>query len=875
MDKREHQAASGITVKGAREHNLKSIDVHIPRDQITVVTGLSGSGKSSLAFDTIYAEGQRRYVESLSAYARSFIEQMKKPDVDSIIGLAPAIAIDQKSISHNPRSTVGTVSEVYDYLRLLMARVGVPECPIHQVSVSSQSPGEIIDDIMKLPKGSKFFVLAPVFRDKKGEFQNEFQKWLRKGYTRAKVDGQWMELAQVTKLARHRAHDIDLLIDRLAVEANHSHRLKQSVNLALSLANGQVAIERVGGESKMYSIHSACPQCGFSFPEIEPRFFSFNNPRGACPDCNGLGTRDIEEYEQESLVHTDAGHRRMSGTQWRVANAKAVSEDDGEVEIDERALRICPACHGTRLRPEALSVRLNGRNIAELADLAITELIAFCEQLELNDRQKLIGEKILAQITSRLSYLERVGAGYLTLGRPTRTLSGGEAQRIRLASQVGSALVGVLYVLDEPSIGLHPRDHLRLLEILKEIRDLGNTILMVEHDEETIRGADHLIDLGPRAGRLGGELIAAGTPETVARHPLSLTGKYLSGREGIAIPKVRRPGSGAELCLKGASGNNLKNVDLAIPLGTLTGVTGVSGSGKSTLIVDTLYRILARHFNDSSLIPADYQKIEGLELLDKVIEINQKPIGRTPRSVPATYVGLFPMIRDLYANLPEAKVRGFKPGHFSFNVKGGRCESCQGGGAIRVAMHFLSDVFVPCEVCQGRRYTREILNVRFREKSIADVLSMNVEEAADFFKNHRQIFRRLETLQRVGLDYMTLGQSSTTLSGGEAQRVKLSRELSKRGTGRTLYILDEPTTGLHFDDVRKLLDLLQELVNQGNTVVVIEHQLDVIKVCDFVVDLGPEGGHKGGKIVAQGTPEKVANSLSSQTGQFLKPILTV
>lgn len=862
----------GILVKGAREHNLKSIEVFVPRNQITVVTGLSGSGKSSLAFDTIFAEGQRRYVESLSSYARGFVEQMKKPDVDSISGLSPAIAIDQRSISHNPRSTVGTVSEVYDYLRLLMARVGTPECPMHKIPVESRTPESIVQQVLTWPKGTKFMLWAPVARGKKGEFQTEFQKWAKKGFTRARVDGQMLDLGTSPKLARHKAHDVDLLIDRLIVNDDLASRFKSSLQLALGLGDGQVGLEIVGRGLELYSIHSACPKCGFSFPELEPKLFSFNNPRGACETCHGLGTIDIEEYEVESLSSGEL--RRMTkSTEWRVTNRKAaVADEEGEVEIDERALRPCPDCGGTRLKTEVLHVKIGEKNIAEMGDLGIDELFLFLANLKLDSRAQLIGEKILQQIKGRLHYLQRVGAGYLSLNRPTRTLSGGEAQRIRLASQVGSSLVGVLYVLDEPSIGLHPRDHHRLLEILREIRDQGNTILMVEHDEETIRDADHLIDLGPRAGRLGGEIMAAGRPREVANNPNSVTGLYLSGRRSIEIPKHRRSGSGETLILEGATGNNLKDVTLKIQLGTLTGVSGVSGSGKSTLIIDTLYKHLARHFYKASAEPAPFRKITGLDKIDKVIEINQKPIGRTPRSVPATYVGLFPVIRDLYANLPDAKLRGFKPGNFSFNVKGGRCETCQGGGAIRVAMHFLADVFVPCDVCLGQRYTREILNLKFRDKSIADVLAMTVEEAADFFKNHPSVHRRLETLMRVGLDYMTLGQSSTTLSGGEAQRIKLSRELSKRSTGKTLYILDEPTTGLHFEDVRKLLDLLQELVDQGNTVLVIEHHLDVLKCCDQLIDLGPDGGKKGGQIVAEGIPESLLKVSQSETGKFLKAL---
>lgn len=867
----------GITVKGAREHNLKNINVFIPRNRITVITGLSGSGKSSLAFDTIFAEGQRRFIESLSTYARQFLEQLKKPDVDSIDGLSPAIAIDQKSISTNPRSTVGTVTEVYDYLRLLYARVGVPHCPTHHLPLEGQAPQEIVDSVMRMKSGVKFLVTSPVARGKKGEFLAEFQKWMKKGFSRARVDGEWIDLENATKLAKNKSHDIDLLIDRLVVDQKFVARLKESVNLSLGMSQGLVKIERVDtGATEMYSIHRSCPKCGHTVTDLEPRLFSFNNPRGACQTCNGLGTLDFEEVEREvsSYGGPGEGRKNLTTTSYYFKSKKVQPKDDEEDDaIDEYAVKVCPDCNGTRLNENARNVLLDKKNIVELSDMPSGDLKGWIENLKLTPKQALIGEKILAQIQSRVTYLDRVGAGYLSLSRPTRTLSGGEAQRIRLATQVGSGLVGVLYVLDEPSIGLHPRDHHRLLEMIQEIRDRGNTVLMVEHDEETIRMADHLIDIGPRAGRLGGEVLAHGSPSTLLHDPNSLTGQYLSGKIKIAVPKDRRPGSGEKIRLEGATGNNLKDVTLEIPLGTLTAVTGVSGSGKSTLIIDTLFRILARDFNDASFEPAPHKKISGLENIDKVIEINQRPIGRTPRSVPATYVGLFPMIRDLYSALPEAKMRGYRPGHFSFNVKGGRCEACQGAGQIRVEMHFMSDVFVRCETCQGRRYNREILNIKFKDKSIADLLAMTVEEAAEFFKNHRHIHRKLDTLHRVGLDYMTLGQSSTTLSGGEAQRVKLSRELSKRDTGKTLYILDEPTTGLHFEDVRKLVDLLQELTSHGNTVIVIEHHMDVIKSADHVIDLGPEGGNAGGRIVATGTPEQIVKSKQSITGEFLKPYI--
>ncbi len=859
-----------IVIKGAKEHNLKNVSITIPRNKITVFTGLSGSGKSSLAFDTIYAEGQRRYVESLSAYARNFLEQLKKPDVDSITGLSPAIAIDQKSVGLNPRSTVGTITEIYDYLRLLYAKVGIPECPTHHVPVAAQSPQQIVDDILKKSNGTKFYILAPMAQGKKGEFYAEFQKWLKKGFVKAKIDGQFLELSQAQKLAKTKTHDIDLVVDQLILKDNIKHRLSESVNTALSLAQGRLILELTNGTRINYSMHLACPECGYSFPELEPRLFSFNNPRGACVSCHGLGTLDLVEVEQFS--DSEVGGKKLEKVKYTYKGKKA-SEDD-ESEEEEMVLSECPTCQGSRLKQESLNIKVANKNIAELSKLSITELNHFFKKTKWLDKNKFIADKIVKQITDRLNFLERVGTSYLSLSRQARTLSGGEAQRIRLATQVGSALIGCMYVMDEPSIGLHPRDHHRLLEIIGELKDRGNTIILVEHDEDTIRFADYVVDLGPRAGKLGGHLMAAGTPEELIKNKDSLTGQYLSGVKKIKVPATRRKGNGYFLKLSGSTGNNLRNVDLEIPLGTFTCVAGVSGSGKSTLIIDTLYKILAKFFYKAHAHPSPYKKIEGLENIDKVIDINQRPIGRTPRSTPATYVGLLPLIRDLYAALPDSKLRGFEPGRFSFNVKGGRCETCLGHGQIRMEMHFLSDVFVTCDTCQGRRYNRETLQIKYKDKNIADVLEMNVEEALEFFKNHSQIHRKIETLHKVGLDYMTLGQSSTTLSGGEAQRVKLSKELSRRGTGKTLYILDEPTTGLHFDDIRKLIELIQELTDQGNTVLVIEHNLEVMKCADYLIDMGPDGGINGGEIVFAGIPEKIINHKTSETAKFLKPLLS-
>lgn len=865
------KVADGIVVNGAREHNLKNVSLVVPRNQITVFTGLSGSGKSSLAFDTVYAEGQRRYVEGLSAYARNFLEQLKKPEVDSVTGLSPAIAIDQKSVSTNPRSTVGTVTEIYDYLRLLYAKVGIPECPTHHIPVESQTPQQILEDITRKYMNGKFYVLAPMAQGKKGEFLNEFQKWAKKGFVKAKVDGKLIELEKATKLAKTKAHDIDLVVDQIILKDSILRRLSESINTAISMAEGRVIIEFLDGQRISYSIHSACPQCGYGFPQIEPRIFSFNNPRGACETCHGLGTTDL--VEEEVFSDSEVGGKKLDKVVYKYQGKK--NSDDEDSDEDEMVLGACPTCFGARLKSDSLNIRIAHKNISELSDMSASDLRDWLHQLQWKKKDQLIAEKIVKQIIARLDYLIRVGTSYLSMSRSSRTLSGGEAQRIRLATQVGSSLIGVLYVMDEPSIGLHPRDHHRLLEIIGELRDRGNTIILVEHDEDTIRFADYVVDLGPRAGRLGGEILARGTPAELEKNPKSITGKYLSGELRIPVPVKRRKGNGNKIVLSGARGNNLKNVKLEIPLGMLTCVGGVSGSGKSTLIIDTLYKILAKEFYKAHSEPSPYDRITGLDQIDKVIEINQRPIGRTPRSTPATYVDLLPMIRDLFAQLPEAKLRGYEPGRFSFNqkAKGGRCEACQGLGQIKVEMHFLSDVFVTCDSCQGQRYNRETLHIKFKGKSISDVLNMTVAEALEFFQAIPQIHRKLETLHRVGLDYMTLGQSSTTLSGGEAQRVKLSKELSRRGTGKTLYILDEPTTGLHFEDVKKLVELLQELADQGNTLIVIEHNLEVMKTADWIIDLGPDGGRFGGEIVASGTPEQVAEVNRSETGKFLKKIL--
>ncbi len=866
-DTRKVDPSQGIWVKNAREHNLKGVDLLIPRNKMTVITGLSGSGKSSFAFDTVYAEGQRRYVESLSAYARSFLDQMKKPEVDVISGLSPAIAIDQKSVGTNPRSTVGTVTEIYDFLRLLYARLGTPHCPDHHIPVASQTPQQILSDILELKEGTKIYILAPMASHKKGEFHREFQRWFKKGFLKAKVDGEFIELEGAKKLAKTKAHNIDLVVDQLPIKEKYQTRLGESINTALQMSGGQIIVETAKGERKNYSIHSACPTCGFSFPQLEPRIFSFNNPRGACETCNGLGTIDLVEEEYDS--YSSEG-RSIKEVRIRYKGKKTNEEEDED--LDAIGFKVCPECEGTRLSTIPRNVLLAEKYITEVSALPATEIFEWIEGLNWTDREMIIAEKISKQIKDRVGYLVEVGAGYLSLDRPARTLSGGEAQRIRLASQLGSSLVGILYVMDEPSIGLHPRDHHRLLNIINRLKDRGNTVLVVEHDEDTIRAADYVIDFGPRAGRLGGEVLAEGTPEEVLSSEKSITGQYLSGKKRIE-QNLNPRSSEKAIVLNGARGNNLKNVNLTLPLNNFVAVTGVSGSGKSTLIIDTLYRKLSNHFYRSKFQAEEFDSIEGLEYLDKVIQINQRPIGRTPRSTPATYVGLFPLIRDLFSQLPESRIRGYEPGRFSFNVKGGRCEACQGQGQIKVVMHFLSDVYVKCDTCQGKRYNRETLQVHYKDKSIADILEMSVEEAREFFENHRTIHRKLDTLHRVGLDYMTLGQSSTTLSGGEAQRVKLSKELSKRGSGKTLYILDEPTTGLHFEDIRKLVELLHELVGQGNTVLVIEHNLDVIKTADHIIDLGPEGGKGGGEIVFTGSPEEILKEKSSYTGQFLKKLL--
>ena len=970
-----------IAVRGAREHNLKNIDVEVPRDQLVVLTGLSGSGKSSLAFDTIYAEGQRRYVESLSAYARQFLEMMQKPDVDQIDGLSPAISIEQKTTSRNPRSTVGTVTEIYDYMRLLWARIGVPYSPATGLPIESQTVSQMVDRVLALPEGTRLYLLAPVARGRKGEYRKELAEWLKKGFQRVKIDGAFYEITEAPALDKKFNHDIDVVVDRIVVREDIAQRLAESFETALKLADGLAVVEfadapsatstpssspgrradkpshdgrekktakihdRSGPERLLFSEKFACPVSGFTIPEIEPRLFSFNNPFGACPACGGLGveqkidadliipdreltlrrgaiapwSRSSSPYYTQTLEALAKVYKFTLDTKWKDLSKKAQDAilygsgddpirfvyDDGMrsyetkkpfegvitnlerrwKETESEWMREdmakyftdipCAACSGHRLKPEALCVKIAGLHIGEVADMSIKRAREWFSELpeHLTAKQNEIAGRVLKEIRERLRFLVDVGLEYLTLGRASGTLSGGESQRIRLASQIGSGLTGVLYVLDEPSIGLHQRDNARLLETLKRLRDLGNTVLVVEHDEDAIRTADHVIDVGPGAGIHGGQIITQGQVEDLIAAPLSWTGKYLSGELSVHIPERRPPNLRRTLKVIGARGNNLKGVTAEIPLGLFTCVAGVSGGGKSTLLIDTLYKATARRLNGASEAPAPHDRIEGLEHLDKVIDIDQSPIGRTPRSNPATYTGAFTPIREWFAGLPEARARGYEPGRFSFNVKGGRCEACQGDGVIKIEMHFLPNVYVTCDVCKGKRYNRETLEVTFKAKSIADVLDMTVDEAQDFFKAVPRVRDTLTTLQRVGLGYIHVGQQATTLSGGEAQRVKLAKELSKRATGRTLYILDEPTTGLHFHDVAKLLDVLHELTDQGNTVVVIEHNLEVIKTADWVIDLGPEGGDGGGEIVAVGAPEDIVKVKRSYTGAFLAPVL--
>jgi excinuclease ABC subunit A len=922
-------AHNWIAVRGARVHNLKNIDVNIPRHKLVVITGLSGSGKSSLAFDTIYAEGQRRYVESLSAYARQFLEQMEKPDVDLIDGLSPAISIEQKTTGSNPRSTVGTVTEIYDYLRLLFANIGAPHCPRCGKAITSQSLERIVDMVMVYPQEERINVLAPIVRGRKGEFKKEIASLRGRGFTKARIDGQFRALEDDFKLDRRRNHTIEVVVDRLIVRGGIERRLTESVEMALHLAEDIVVINSYDAGDRLFSRRLACVDCGLSMPEMTPRAFSFNSPHGACPDCQGLGaTIDFDPQrvvpdESRSLADGaiaawSKGDRKLvrealqdlsrsfgidltvpfaklprksrevllfgggsgkNSFEGLIPNLRRRYEAGSWAEQEElepfRSLRPCPTCRGERLKPESLAVRVKARTIAEYVNLPISEALKVFESLQLTDREAIIAERILREIQDRLRFLHDVGVGYLTLGRSAATLSGGEGQRIRLATQIGANLTGVLYVLDEPSIGLHQRDNRKLLGTLSRLRDLGNTVIVVEHDEETIRTADYVIDLGPGAGEHGGEVIFQGTPAELIEDGAagSLTGAYLTHARSIPTPKARRPQLRGEIVIRGARANNLKNIDVRIPLGVLTSVTGVSGSGKSTLVNDILYASLARTLYKAGEDPGAHDRIEGIGLVDKVIEIDQSPIGRTPRSNPATYTGLFTFIRDLFAMMPDAKARGFKPGRFSFNVKGGRCEACQGDGVIAIEMHFLPDVYVTCEECKGRRYNAETLEIKYRGKSIAEVLNLTVDQALPLLENFPPIANKLRTLQDVGLGYIELGQSATTLSGGEAQRVKLAKELSKRGTGRTLYILDEPTTGLHFEDTRKLLDVLNKLVDQGNTIVVIEHNLDVVKSADHVIDLGPEGGTAGGRIIAEGTPEEVALQEQSATGRFLAAVL--
>ena len=934
-----------IQVKGAREHNLKNIDIEIPRDELVVITGLSGSGKSSLAFDTIYAEGQRRYVESLSSYARQFLGQMEKPDVDYIDGLSPAISIDQKTTSKNPRSTVGTVTEIYDYLRLLYARIGIPHCPVCGREIKQQTIDQIVDHVMTLEERTKIQILAPVVRGRKGEHVKEFEAARKAGYVRVRVDGMIYDLSEEIKLEKNKKHTIEIVVDRLVIQEDMKSRLADSIEIASGLTGGLIMINVIDGEDMMFSQNYACPEHGISIEELTPRMFSFNNPFGACEKCTGLGVfmkidpdlilpdrklsinqgglkasgwamegstiaamymkalakqydfsldtpiADLPDEIVDILLYGTKGEKIEIERTNEYGTGKYKTEFEGIINNLERRFREtqsnwikeeiesymsaipCDKCHGRRLSPESLSVTVGGINISEFCDKSITEALEFVNDLKLTDREMFIAASILKEIKERLGFLKSVGLEYLTLSRSSGTLSGGESQRIRLATQIGSSLMGVLYILDEPSIGLHQRDNDKLLGTLCHLRDLGNTVIVVEHDEDTMLAADHIIDIGPGAGVHGGNVVFNGKVADILKSEDSITGQYLSGRRKVEVPEKRRKGNGKKLKIIGAAQNNLKNINVDIPLGELVCVTGVSGSGKSSLINEILYKYLASHLNGAKTKPGKFKDIKGVEELDKVIQINQSPIGRTPRSNPATYTGLFTDIRELYASTQDAKIRGFNAGRFSFNVKGGRCEACQGDGILKIEMHFLPDIYVPCDVCKGKRYNRETLEIRYKGKSISDVLDMTVEEGLEFFSNIPKIQRKLQTLQEVGLGYIKIGQPSTTLSGGEAQRVKLATELSKRSTGRTIYILDEPTTGLHIADVHMLINVLQKLVDSGNTVVVIEHNLDVIKTADYIIDMGPEGGDRGGTVIAKGTPEEVAKVKKSYTGQYVKKYL--
>lgn len=934
-----------IFIKGAREHNLKNINLKIPRDKLIVFTGLSGSGKSSLAFDTIYAEGQRRYMESLSSYARQFLGQMEKPDVDFIDGLSPAISIDQKTTSKNPRSTVGTVTEIYDYLRLLYARVGTPHCPICGREIQQQTIDQIVDQVLKLPEHTKIQVMAPVVRARKGTHAKQLESARKSGFVRARVDGILYDLSEKIVLEKNKKHTIDIIVDRLMVKPEIRSRLADSLETAASLAGGLVVISPNGQDDILFSQNYACPEHGLGIDELTPQMFSFNSPSGACPKCTGLGVfmkidpdliipdkslsvrkgglrgsgwamegnsiasmyleglakhyhfsldtpiADLSPKIVDILLFGNKGEKIEVERDTNFGHSKYMATFEGIIPNFERRFRDtssnwikeeiesymsaipCDACHGNRLNPMSLAVTVGGKNIAELCSLSVLQALDFLNTLQLTGRKKLIAEPILKEVRSRLTFLKSVGLGYLTLSRSAGTLSGGESQRIRLATQIGSSLMGVVYILDEPSIGLHQRDNAKLLATLKHLRDLGNTVIVVEHDEETMRAADHLVDIGPGAGIHGGEVVYNGPPADIVNCEASITGQYLSGKRKIEVPSIRRPGNGEKLSIIGAAQNNLKHINVDIPLGKFVCITGVSGSGKSSLINEILYKYLAAQLNGAKLHPGKFKEIRGLSALDKVLEINQSPIGRTPRSNPATYTGMFTDIRNLYASTQDAKLRGYTPGRFSFNIKGGRCEACEGGGIIKIEMHFLPDVYVPCDVCHGKRYNRETLEIKYKGKSIYDVLEMTVEEGLTFFQAIPRIARRLQTLEEVGLGYIKIGQPATTLSGGEAQRVKLAAELSKRPTGRTIYILDEPTTGLHMADVHRLINVLQKLVDNGNTVVVIEHNLDLIKTADWIIDLGPEGGDAGGNIVAQGTPEQVAAVPESYTGQYLRKML--